>query len=79
MVFLKEFNSAYNKRNRKDAQTFKCEIFWHKANTQINSAKSILRRVSLLEMLVKRHIERLKGCNSTALEVLRDLLNPITN
>ncbi len=83
-----------DRRNRKDTEEFECKLCGKRANAQVNSAKNILKRASLLglrpatakkkvlEVLVRRHIERLKGCNSAALEVLRanpyyrDFLNP---
>ncbi|MEM3423128.1 MAG: transposase [Candidatus Aenigmatarchaeota archaeon] len=83
-----------DKSNRKSTEKFECRLCGKKANAQVNSAKNILKRASLLglrpttakkkvlEVLIKRHLERLKGCNSAALEVLkanlyyRDFLNP---
>jgi putative transposase len=66
-------------------------------NAQVNSAKNLLERSSLrefhphllkkqvLKVLVKRHLERLKGCKSPPLDILkgnsyyRDFLENILN
>ncbi len=86
-----------DRRNRKDTEEFECKLCGKRANAQVNSAKNVLKRASLLglrptiakkkvlEVLVKRHLERLRGCNSAALEVLkgnpyyRDYLNDFLN
>ncbi|MEM3291125.1 MAG: transposase, partial [Candidatus Micrarchaeaceae archaeon] len=72
-----------DKKNRKDTQIFQCKLCGKKANAQVNGGKNILKRASLLrlkptagkkrvlDVLIRRHIERLKGCNSAALEVLK--------
>jgi hypothetical protein len=49
-------------------------------NAQINGAKNILKRSSLgnltkkqvLKILIERYLERLKGCKSPPLDVIRD-------
>ncbi len=72
-----------DKRNRKDTQTFECKACGYKTNAQVNGAKNILARCSckdiklhtpkkvVLEILVKQYLERLKGCYSAPLEVLK--------
>jgi putative transposase len=69
-----------DKRNRKDTQEFECKACGNKMNAQINGAKNILKRSSLgnltkkqvLKMLIERYLERLKGCKSPPLDVIRD-------
>jgi putative transposase len=67
--------------NRKDTQGFECKACGNKTNAQINGAKNILKRSSLegnltkkqvLKMLIERYLERLKGCKSPPLDVIRD-------
>jgi putative transposase len=83
-----------DKRNRKSTQEFKCKVCGKKINAQVNSARNLLNRRSIekiklhtpkkqvLKILTKRYLERLKGCNSAPLGVLknnpyfRDFLNP---
>ncbi len=87
-----------DKRNRKDTQRFECEACGYKTNAQVNGAINILNRRSIggiklhhskrqvLRVLVKQYFERVKGCNSAPLEVLKgnpyfrdfleDFLNP---
>ncbi len=87
-----------DKRNRKDTQTFECKACGYKTNAQVNGARNILNRRSIggiklhhskrqvLRVLVKQYLERVKGCNSAPLEVLKgnpyfrdfleDFLNP---
>jgi putative transposase len=77
-----EVNSSYT------SQEFKCKACGRKVNAQVNSAKNFFRRrymeeiklhtpkKQVLKVLIKRHLERLKGCNSAPLEVLKD--NPIS-
>ncbi len=86
-----------DKNNRKDTHIFECVACGRKINAQVNSARNILRRASLLRLiksstpkkqflkvLIKRYLERHKGCNSAPLEVLkanpyfRDFLNPLS-
>lgn len=71
-----------DKRNRKDTQEFECKACGNKTNAQINGAKNILKRSSLgslyltkkqvLKMLTVRYLERLKGCKSPPLDVIKD-------
>jgi len=87
-----------DKRNRKNTQEFECRLCGKKINAQVNSAKNLLERSSLkefhpnlpkkqiLKALTKRHLERLKGCKSPPLDILKnnpyykeffeDILNP---
>lgn len=87
-----------DRKNRKNTQKFECKACGRKINAQVNSAKNLLKRSSLkeiplhlpkkkvLKVLVKRHLERLKGCQSAPLGVLKgnpyyrsfleDVLNP---
>jgi putative transposase len=68
--------------NRKDTQEFECKACGNKTNAQINGAKNILKRSSLgnlyltkkqvLKILIERYLERLKGCKSPPLDVIRD-------
>jgi putative transposase len=68
-----------DKKNRKDTQEFKCKACGNKINAQVNGAKNILKRSSLgnltkkqvLEILIKRYLERHKGCKSPPLDVIR--------
>ncbi|MDN5337916.1 MAG: putative transposase [Thermotogaceae bacterium] len=73
------------KNNRKDTNTFECKACGKKINAQVNGARNILRRASLLsvikpftpkkqvlKVLIKQYFERHKGCNSAPLEVLKD-------
>jgi len=71
-----------DKRNRKDTQEFECKACGNKTNAQINGAKNIFKRSSLeslhltkkqvLKMLTERYLERLKGCKSPPLDVIKD-------
>ncbi len=73
-----------DKRNRKSTQEFECKLCGNKINAQVNSAKNILERSSLkdfhpnlpkkqvLKVLIKRHLERLKGCESPPLDILKN-------
>jgi transposase, IS605 OrfB family, central region len=69
-----------DKNNRKDTQEFECKACGNKTNAQINGAKNILKRSSLgnltkkqvLKILIERYLERLKGCESAPLDVIRD-------
>jgi transposase, IS605 OrfB family, central region len=69
-----------DKKNRKDTQEFECKACGNKTNAQINGAKNILKRSSLgnlrkkqvLKILIERYLERLKGCKSPPLDVIRD-------
>ncbi|WP_028950833.1 RNA-guided endonuclease InsQ/TnpB family protein [Sulfurihydrogenibium subterraneum] len=87
-----------DKKNRKDTNTFECKVCGAKINAQVNGAKNILARRScediklhhskkqVLRILVKRYLERQKGCYSAPLEVIKsnpyfkdyldDFLNP---
>jgi putative transposase len=83
-----------DRQNRKDTQEFECKACGRKVNAQVNSAKNLLNRRSIeeiklhtskkqvLKILVRRYLERLKGCNSAPLEVFKanpyfkDFLNP---
>ncbi|QWK13352.1 MAG: transposase [Aquificota bacterium] len=87
-----------DKKNRKSTQEFECKFCGKKINAQVNSAKNLLERSSLrefnlnlpkkqlLKVLIKRHLERLKGCKSAPLDILKgnpyykefleDILNP---
>lgn len=71
-------------KNRKNTQSFECRFCGKKINAQVNGAKNILKRASLLRKinpvatkkqilstLVKEHIERIKGCSSAALDILK--------
>lgn len=72
-----------DKNNRKDTQTFECKACGRKINAQVNGARNISGRASLpeiklytpkkhvLRILVKQYLERLKGCNSAPLELLK--------
>ncbi len=67
--------------NRKSTQEFDCKCCGNKINAQVNSAKNLLERSSLrefhpylpkkqvLKVLIKRHLERLKGCKSALLDI----------
>ena len=71
-----------DKKNRKDTQEFECKVCGNKTNAQINGAKNIFKRISLeslhltkkqvLKMLTERYLERLKGCKSPPLDVIKD-------
>ncbi len=71
-----------DKGNRKDTQEFECKACGNKTNAQINGAKNIFKRSSLeslhltkkqvLKMLTERYLERLKGCKSPPLDVIKD-------
>ncbi|MFN4307050.1 zinc ribbon domain-containing protein, partial [Sulfurihydrogenibium azorense] len=85
-------------KNRKNTQEFECKACGKKINAQVNGARNILARRSckdvkiyyskkqILQILIKRYLERLKGCNSAPLDVVRsnpyfkdyldDFLNP---
>ena len=70
-----------DERNRKNTQEFECRACKNKINAQINGAKNILKRSSLgnpylakkqvLKMLIERYLERLKGCKSPPLNILK--------
>ena len=70
-----------DKKNRKDTQEFECRACGNKTNAQINGARNILRRSSLgnpyltkkqvLKILTERYLERLKGCKSPPLNILK--------
>ena len=70
-----------DKNNRKDTQEFECKACKNKTNAQINGAKNILKISSLgslyltkkqvLKMLIERYLERLKGCKSPPLDVIK--------
>jgi putative transposase len=84
-----------DKNNRKDTQEFECKACGNKTNAQANGAKNILKRSSLgslyltkkqvLKMLTERYLERLKGCKSPLLDVIKgnpyfkDYLDSILN
>ncbi len=74
-------------RNRKDTQDFECKACGRKMNAQINASRNLLRRSSLMEflntnlpkkkvlkILIKKYLERLKGCRSAPLEFLKSNL-----
>jgi putative transposase len=92
-------NCGYvDRENRKSTQEFECKFCDKKINAQVNSARNLLERSSLrefnlylpkkqvLKVLIKRHLERLKGCKSAPLDILKgnpyykefleDILNP---
>ncbi len=65
-----------DRRNRKDTEGFECKLCGKRANAQVNSAKNIGLRPTtakkkVLEVLIRRWLERLICCNSAALEVLK--------
>jgi len=70
-----------DERNRKNTQEFECRACKNKINAQINGAKNILKRSSLgslyltkkqvLKILTERYLERLKGCKSPPLDILK--------
>jgi transposase, IS605 OrfB family, central region len=70
-----------DERNRKNTQEFECRTCKNKINAQINGAKNILKRSSLgslyltkkqvLKILIERYLERLKGCKSPPLDILK--------
>jgi transposase, IS605 OrfB family, central region len=76
-----------DERNRKNTQEFECRACKNKINAQINGAKNILKRSSLgnlyltkkqvLKILIERYLERLKGCKSPPLDILKG--NPYFN
>jgi transposase, IS605 OrfB family, central region len=76
-----------DKENRKNTQEFECRACKNKINAQINGAKNILKRSSLgnlhltkkqvLKILTERYLERLKGCKSPPLDILKG--NPYFN
>jgi transposase, IS605 OrfB family, central region len=82
-----------DKRNRRDTQEFECKACGNKTNAQVNGAKNILKRSSLgnltkkqvLKMLIEKYLERLKGCKSPPLDVIKgnpyfkDYLDSILN
>jgi putative transposase len=84
-----------DKKNRKDTQEFECKVCGNKTNAQVNGAKNILKRSSLgslyltkkqvLKILIERYLERLKGCKSPPLNVIKgnpyfkDYLDSILN
>jgi putative transposase len=72
-----------DRENRKSTQEFECKCCGNKMNAQVNSAKNLLERSSLrefhphlpkkhvLKVLIKKHLERLKGCKSAPLDILK--------
>jgi len=66
-----------DKENRKSTQEFKCKCCGNKINAQVNGAKNTLKRSSLgslyltkkqiLKVLIKKHLERLKGVQECSL------------
>jgi len=76
-----------DEKNRKNTQEFECRACKNKINAQINGAKNILKRSSLgslyltkkqvLKILIERYLERLKGCKSPPLNILKG--NPYFN
>jgi len=84
-----------DEKNRKNTQEFECRACGNKTNAQINGAKNILKRSSLgslyltkkqvLKILIERYLERLKGCKSPPLDILKgnpyykDFLESILN
>jgi len=76
-----------DEKNRKNTQEFECRACGNKTNAQINGARNILRRSSLgnpyltkkqvLKILIERYLERLKGCKSPPLDILKG--NPYFN
>jgi len=70
-----------DERNRKNTQEFECRACGNKTNAQINGARNILKRSSLgslyltkkqvLKILTERYLERLKGCKSPPLDILK--------
>jgi len=72
-----------DKENRKSTQEFECKCCGNKINAQVNGAKNLLERSSLrefhphlpkkqvLKVLIKKHLERLKGCKSAPLDILK--------
>jgi putative transposase len=72
-----------DRENRKSTQEFECKCCGNKINAQVNSAKNLLERSSLrefhpnlpkkqvLKVLIQRHLERLKGCKSPPLDILK--------
>ena len=72
-----------DRENRKSTQEFECKCCGNKINAQVNGAKNLLERSSLrefhpslpkkqvLKVLIKRHLERLKGCKSPPLDILK--------
>ncbi len=87
-----------DKRNRKTTQEFECKACGRKINAQVNASRNLSQRSSLrefldtrlrkkqvLKILVMRYLERLKGCESAPLDVLksnpyfRDYLEGILN
>jgi len=78
------FCGYVDSRNRKDTHTFECKVCGKKINAQVNASRNLLRRSSLkefffadlpkkkvLKILVKKYLERLKGCWSAPLELLK--------
>jgi len=73
-----------DEKNRKNTHGFECQACGRKRNAQVNAARNILRRRSVegitvrtpkkqvLEVLVKRHLERLRGWRSAPLRVLKE-------
>jgi len=74
-------------RNRKNTQDFECKACGRKINAQINASRNLLRRSSLMEflntnlpkkkvlkILIKKYLERLKGCKSAPLKFLKSNL-----
>ncbi|MFP3206757.1 MAG: zinc ribbon domain-containing protein [Hydrogenobaculum sp.] len=86
MGYLFSFWEA--ERNRKNTQEFECRACKNKINAQINGAKNILKRSSLgslymtkkqvLKILIERCLERLKGCKSPPLDILKEYSKPLS-
>ena len=77
-------NCGYiDSKNRKNTQEFECRACGKRINAQVNGAKVLYKRSSLVEIkpctpkkkvlriLVKQYLERHSGCNSAPLELLR--------
>ncbi len=70
-------------KNRKNTQEFECKSCGRRINAQVNGARVLYRRSSLVEIkpytpkkevlriLVKQYLERHSGCNSAPWELLR--------
>jgi len=74
-----------DKNNRKDTQVFECKACKLQINAQVNGARNIGRRSSLadivkphtpkkklLQILIKRYLERYNGCNSPPVDLLKN-------
>jgi putative transposase len=72
-----------DEKNRKDTHHFKCKACGRKLNAQVNGARNISKRSSLtgirlhtpkkqvLRVLVRQYLERLNGCNSAPVKLLK--------